>query len=416
VVGLGVLLSAAFFAKMQSVPIVAAQAGVALACVYAIGHAGKIWRPVLLFVGGGLPLPIANAVMCASAGVWGDFWTCYIRANSSYADTHASFVENLQGFIGFVVGPNEVLFFLFVVLAMAVAFLGIRMRERLTSDQSAFAQLAVMASVTAAAILLSVRDRLTIAAFLSIVAICAAIAYGVLLYKRGTFGDDPVRWFGALAMASMAAAWFSVYAAHHPFVHYLVLVFVPLSACVAWMLMRQPGIPLAALLVVLLVAYQSYLWSFQDEHVFMNVAATIRAPEGDYIRSQTSPDGRIFVWGWTVRPFLGSGHVPSTRDTNVSNCFRAYNLMTMPPVITLTPASKQISAYYVNRIVRDMRANPPELFIDAVGPTSWFLRDPKYYGFEQFPEIAEFVKANYVFLANAYDQRYYLRRDRVSVK
>jgi len=56
------------------------------------------------------------------------------------------------------------------------------------------------------------------------------------------------------------------------------------------------------------------------------------------------------------------------------------------------------------------------LFIDAVGPTSWFLGDRKYYGFEQFPDIAAFVQANYVFLKDQFDQRYYQRRDRASVR
>ena len=417
---LGLLVSSAFFAKIQSVPILAAEASVAIACVYATGHAGKVWRPALLFIAGGLPLPIMNTILCVSSGVWSDFWTSYIRANFSYAATHSSFVQNLQGFMVFLLGTNEILFFLFVILAMGVAYLADRMRQQVTSEQSTFVQLAAVATVIAVAILLPPLDRLTIYAFLGLLAIGFLPAYLIFMYRRGSLGDDPVRWFGILAGASSAAALFSVYAAHHTFIHYLLLLFVPLCACAAWMLIREAAppvrTPFLALLTVLVVTYQSYLWSFQDEQVFRNVATTIRPPEGDYIRSLVTPAARIFVWGWTVRPYLASGHVPSTRDTNVSNCFRAYNLMTSPPEITLTRASQEISAYYERRILHDLRAKPPELFIDAVGPTSWFLNDRKYYGFEQFPEIADFVKTNYVFLSDSFDQRYYLRRDRVSVK
>jgi len=408
VILLGLLVSAAFFAKMQSVPIVAAEAVVALACVYATGHAGKVWRPALLLVAGGLPLPLLNTIACVGAGIWNDFWMSYIRANSSYADTHSTFVGNLQGFIQYVLAPNEVLCFLFVVMAIGVAWL--------VGKRGSFVQLTVVSATVAAAVLLAPLNRLTLYAFLGLLAICVLPVAVVLQYRRGAFGADPVRWFGVLSLASLAAAVFSVYVAHHAFVHYLVLLFLPLCACLAWMLIRNPATPLLALMLVLVVAYQCYLWSFQDDHVFRDVVAQLRPPEGELIRSLTSPTGRIFVWGWTVRPFLASGRVPSTRDTNVSNCFRAYNLMASPPVITPTPASQTVSRYYEQRILADLRASSPELFIDAVGPTSWFLGDRKYYGFEQFPDIAAFVQANYVFLKDQFDQRYYQRRDLASVR
>jgi hypothetical protein len=400
---------------MQAVPIVAAEALVAVACVYATGNAGKVWKPPLLFAAGGLPLPLLNAVLCLSAGVWGDFWMSYVRANSSYADSQSTFVHNLQGFIQYVVDPNEVLFFLFIVLALGVAFVADRVRRGMSSEHSVFVQLTAVAIAVASALLLAPLNRLTIYAFLGILAFCAVLLYLGLLYSREELGADPLRWYGILALASIGASVFSVYVAHHFFVHYLLLIFGPLCAGMAWMLARQTaGRPFLALLIVLVVTYQNYLWSFQDDHVFKNVIANLQPPEGEFIRSLTSPRGRIFVWGWTIRPYLASGRVPSTRDTNVSNCFRAYNLMTSPPVITQTPASKEVSEYYEHRIANDLRANPPELFIDAVGPASWFLNDPKFYGFEHFPEIAAFVKDNYVFFKDAYEQRYYRRRDLAS--
>ena len=405
---MGLLVCAAFFAKMQSVPIVAAQTAVAMACVYMTGNAGKLWRPALLFVAGAIPLALINAALCVSAGVWRDFWVSYIQANSSYASVETPFLQNLQGFIQFVMASNEVLFFLFLVTAMGVGFVAAR--------RNMFAQLALVATSVAAAILLAPLDRLTIYAFLALAALCAVPVYLALAPGRESPGADPLRWFGILAFATLAAAIFSVYVAHHAFNHYLLLLFLPLCTCVAWMLARQNAVPFIALLITLVVGYQSYLWSFQDDHVFKNVATTLRSPEGEYIRSLTSPRGRIFVWGWTVRPYLESGHVPAARDTNVANCFRAYNLMTLPPIITPTPASTQISRYYENRILCDLRANPPELFIDAIGPTSWFLTDRRYYDFEQFPEIAYFVETNYVLVAHRYDQRYYLRRDRAAAK
>jgi hypothetical protein len=58
-----------------------------------------------------------------------------------------------------------------------------------------------------------------------------------------------------------------------------------------------------------------------------------------------------------------------------------------------------------------MQHQPPAVFIDATGPTSWFFNDPKAFRFEEFPEIASFIHAHYVHLADLYGQRYFLRRD-----
>lgn len=356
--GLGLLVSAAFFAKMQSVPILGAEAGVALACVYLTGHAGSAWRPALALVAGAVPLPAINAILCVSAGVWGDFWMSYIRANSSYPNTGGTLLQNAKRFAWFVYASREVFLFLLMVVGFGI--------------------------------------------------VCLAGG------KRGhSVKTDAVSWFGWVAGTSLLASFYAVYVPHRTFFHYLLLLFVPLCACLAWMLLRRHSVAIAGLLVALVVGYQSYLWKFQDDHVFKNVASTIRPPEGEFIRTLTSPQGRIFVWGWTMAPYLGSGHVSATRDFNVSNCFRAYNLMTFPPVIDWTPASRQVSNYYVKRIAHDLRAGPPEVFIDAIGPTSWFLVDPKYYGFEQFPEIASFVKSNYKLLTSYNYQRYYVRRDRI---
>jgi hypothetical protein len=70
-----------------------------------------------------------------------------------------------------------------------------------------------------------------------------------------------------------------------------------------------------------------------------------------------------------------------------------------------------MAPYYHARFVHDLNQNPPELFVDAVGPTSWLFRDRTSFGFEQFPEIARFIADRYIHLLDAYGQRYYLRRD-----
>jgi hypothetical protein len=408
---LGLLSSAAFFTKMQSTPILAGLAAVALAYVYATGHADRLWRPVLLFAVGAMPLPLLNAVLCLSAGVWQDFWASYIRANISYGAAGAGFVSNLQGFMQYVLTPNEFRFFLFSVLTIAAAWLIEEMRGRVESQHSLMVQLAAVAIVIAAAIVLPPLDSLTIYAFLGLLVICLLPIYFMVLFSTGSLGQHAVQWFGWLALASVAGALYAVYRPHHAFFHYLLLLFVPLCIWVAWMLIGKP-LAFVGLVIGLTVASQIYLWGFQDDHVFRFSTPDIRAPEGDFIRSLTSRRGEIFVWGWTVSPYLSSGRVPSTRYTNVSGCFRSYNLMTYPPIRTESPASKEVENFSVKRIAEDLCENPPEVFVDAVGPTSWFLVDRKYYGFEQFPPIAAFVEDKYKLVKSDFGQRIFLRKDR----
>src|SRR5206468_7337471 len=104
------------------------------------------------------------------------------------------------------------------------------------------------------------------------------------------------------------------------FYHYLLFLFLPLSAAMSWMLVKQAGssasgdlaveearsasagsprgLPVIGLLVVLTLAYQTYAWGFQDAEYFKARLATVRSSEGDFIRSLTHPGATVFVWGW----------------------------------------------------------------------------------------------------------------------
>jgi len=63
------------------------------------------------------------------------------------------------------------------------------------------------------------------------------------------------------------------------------------------------------------------------------------------------------------------------------------------------------------KLLEDLQSNPPALFIDAVGWTSWFVREPEFWGFHLIPSIKQFVDQRYVHLIDLYGQRYFYRRD-----
>jgi hypothetical protein len=392
---IGMASSAAFLAKLQAMPILAGLAAVSLLCVYGTRSAGKIWRPALFFAAGVAPLLLVHTLLCLATGVWHDFWIRYIVTNLYYADVESRFVTNLAPFLTYLTYYDEVRVLLFTSLGLTAAYLFQKTRREPAQVSAAFLQsAAVSAAAIGAAILLSVSNVPAFASYLTLIAIASTAIYLLQRWREAPLGRDPVRWFGLLTVVYILVSVLAVYEAHRPFPHYLLFLFIPFCAGGAWMLMRGSE-SLIGVMVMLVVVAQAYLWGTQDDHVFRNAVRTIRPADSDFIQSMTMPRGQIVVWGWTVAPYLGSGLVPTTRDTNMVNFFR-------------WPA---IGDYYRARFLEDMRKAPPQMFIDAVGPASFAMTNPADFGFARFPEIEAFVRANYVQVADRYNERYYLRRD-----
>jgi hypothetical protein len=409
---LGLVACASFFTKIQSVPIATAAVAVTFVFLLARNEGRTTWRAVLFFAAGAVTPALANTLLCLKGRVCGDFLQGYVIANIDYSTSGSSLAASIRSFLQYATSPPELkLFFItFFVIALGGMVQGIR------ADLKYAARTRIRIFATLAAILslafIGPADRLLVYFFLGVAACCLTPVYFFVLSRRGSLGVDPVRWFGFLALMASGAAFFSVYKAHREFVHYLFFLFIPLGILLAWILVREAGRLrlLPHLIVGMTLACTAYLWSFQAARAF-DIAEMIRAPEGDFIRSVTTPEGQIFVWGWTALPYLASGRVPATRETLVGNLFRGYNVMTFPPEFHPTQSSERVSAYYRSRELQDLKANPPELFIDAIGPASWFLSSSQYFGFERVPDIAAFVNANYVHLTDLYRERYFLRRD-----
>ena len=354
---LGVLISAAFFTKLQSVPIIVALAGVAVLFVRVSRATKTVWAPALFVFAGALPLLLLNALVCLVSGVWKDFWISYVVSNWIYPGMPGLVTIDFRGFLELLFRVNGIRFLIFTAIVLGAAYVFQRIRSRQTSSAEAI-----------------------------------------------------LRWFAILAFASFASALWAVYLPHRPFVHYLLLLVPPLGLVMAWLLARIADdsrdshvAVFVSVFTILLVACQSYLWRLPVKQTFgdtrnqplKHIGVVIRPPEGDFIRSLTSPRDQIRVWGWTMRPYLGSGREGEGKDTHILYCFR----------------TDRFRSYYIHRFLADMQRRPPAVFIDATGPTSWFFNDSQAFRFERFPEIAGFVKANYVHLADVYGQRYFLRRD-----
>jgi hypothetical protein len=95
--------------------------------------------------------------------------------------------------------------------------------------------------------------------------------------------------------------------------------------------------------------------------------------------------GRLFVWGWMPEYYEWSGRTPATRDTIVYE--------------QIAPSPQR--EYFRNRLMSDLRRNPPEYIVDAVAEGSFGYDDPSKDSIASWPELAGYVADNYVLLSKS---------------
>jgi hypothetical protein len=417
--GLGLLTAAAFLAKMQAVPILGGVSAIAIAYVHGGGHAGRWWRPALLFGAGLAPLLLVNAIICAWAGVWHDFWMEYIFGNYHYVELHGTLTTELQRFVNFVLSITEIRLLITSLLAILAAYVYQRKQREPVTDQALLVQTGVVGGIVAVAAswLLSTAGG-AVVSYAVIISMLIVPGSFLLLYPKAVWNPRPVRWFGFLAAVVLALAAAVAYVPHRLYGHYLLLLVFPMTIAAAWTVVAasegaEPLVgnsekelskgrrsPLSFLLVfaALTLACQLFELGSPDFLAFAAVPPTVRAPESDLIDSLVQPAGQITVWGWNGRPYVGSGRVSALKDLITGQLFLD---------------NPELRAYYRGAYLRGLRLHPPDLFIDATDTSLGGNANRQVYGLQVIPEINSFVQVNYVHILDMYGQRFYMRRDLV---
>jgi hypothetical protein len=92
------------------------------------------------------------------------------------------------------------------------------------------------------------------------------------------------------------------------------------------------------------------------------------------------PVRSLAVWGWAPGVYVLSAIPPVTRDSN------AYFVLQKGP----------LQQYFRSRYVADLRANPPDVFVDALTPDAYTWRGwTKDESYKSVPELRSFVEQNY---------------------
>ena len=135
-------------------------------------------------------------------------------------------------------------------------------------------------------------------------------------------------------------------------------------------------------------------WDVGDSNE--RIAAVVRDIQRTHrVRSLT-------IWGWAPGVYVLTGILPATRDSIELNAIGPGPLQT----------------YFRARFLADLRARPPDLFIDAVAPDA--VGSPRWtenYGYETDPQLRKFIDDNYILIdqltliKGAWPVRFFARRE-----
>jgi len=212
-----------------------------------------------------------------------------------------------------------------------------------------------------------------------------------------------------------AGAWFAaatVYAVLAPgrdFAHYLLFLILPLTLWSGaalgdvWESVRGPWMRralalgfagLGALLPVGIRATQPLPMIFGQ---FAEVWRHPRDEVGQALHTLRRPGDSLLVWGWFAHAYVESGLPQATREAQTDRAIRPSPLR---------------DTYFRPRLMSDLRRSRPAFIVDAVGSGAFIYTNRAESAHEIFPELRDYVQANYVLLSDVGYARIYVRTDR----
>ncbi|MEO6002399.1 MAG: hypothetical protein ABIZ04_11680 [Opitutus sp.] len=112
------------------------------------------------------------------------------------------------------------------------------------------------------------------------------------------------------------------------------------------------------------------------------------------LRAYCEPGEALGVWGWRTDLYVETETIQATRDPHV--------------VWSIQPSPAQ--GYYRARYLADLKRNRPRFFVDAVGVGAMAFEDRATQGHECLPELAHYIRTEYLPIADLGLERIYVRR------
>lgn len=199
--------------------------------------------------------------------------------------------------------------------------------------------------------------------------------------------------------------------------HYMLLILVPLTIAVAFILHsiwgsikiiwneRRLPISLIRFSASIFFICTTSLYFFNKEFT-SHPKYLVKAREyydgfclhGDIVtilNRYYEPKDKMAIWGWGTELFEGTKYLMGTRD-----CVSYFQIEEGP-----------MQAHYLSRYLKDLQVNKPKIFIETISPSFFRFDDRRKSGFENFPLISNYIKTNYNFEGEIGTARFFLRKD-----
>jgi hypothetical protein len=226
---------------------------------------------------------------------------------------------------------------------------------------------------------------------------------GALGYGVSRRANQPAGFPVFFALALFAANVYAIYRPMRHIGHYLLFLLFPLalvSVSAFGYIYRQgakarpaPIWP-ALLFIAVQIAAPLALRSWNCESgSWMAMASRWPNPGGaaETLGRLAKPGDPVAIWGWDPQYFVQTGTIPAARDSVTGGQLQGGPLR----------------EYYRRRFMDDLRRTPPVVFADAVGPGHVPFSDRAAFGYESFPELRDYVAANFRFVSDAEGVRFY---------
>lgn len=341
------------FAKLQGVPTALVIVAAALLGLWNQRQqltTARFWAALMGWLAGGLAFPLLVVLLTWQFGVFEDFKQFYVFGNLSYS-AGASFWDYLIRFPAFVIRTTDFLVFLIPTVALLIV--------------------------------------------------------GGLVARKGEKQNGRMLFI----LASLVASGYAVIKPGSEFTHYLLYLVLPVCLLNAWFIDRLRASPVYTSAWVALIglcfgvnaarqfdhlaleplnAYRSQ--PFQLQQLFIS-------PTSQAVQKYAQSGEDLVVWGWAPRYNVEMQMPQGVCDNHTIRC-----------IIGGADAQKIHRARYI----RNMTASRPPVFLDAVGPNSFWLNNRATQGYENFPELRKFIDTHYRFAGEIDKNRIYIRADRFS--
>ena len=135
-----------------------------------------------------------------------------------------------------------------------------------------------------------------------------------------------------------------------------------------------------------LIEYRNAPFAFRHFHL---------SPTALEVLKLVQPGDDLVVWGWAPQYNVQTQMPQGVCDNHTIRCVMGSN-----------------QRIHRARYIRNIQASRPPVFIDAVGPNSIWLYDRATYGYENFPELKNYINTNYRFVGEIDKNRVFTRLDR----